>query len=206
MDESPAGEIIKEVARIIPVDGEIIQLRRDASENSARREPVGPLPEVARYHPFQVYVYSFPDSSCETANVYVATGTVLESESDIESIVPINGLADLHLVGFGDWVYLAVEFDEDGAVLDCTLTVGATWPSYPSLVSASGGGNFWYHPIAQLRSPKLEKLTTEIDPGEYPQLASAFIAQKTNTHLVVVRDCIDGELVWKLQPGQGGKD
>ncbi len=174
-------------------NGGVISLNQRAIRNPAADAGIAP---IQRYHPFQVY----PTGA---ASVQVATGTILTSEADITAIASITAKDNTFTVSDGDWIYIETTFDADGTITACEMKKAATWASYPSLTTA-GPGNTWIHPIANIRAPLSGKAA--IDPGEEPQIGAAFIAQKTNTHLVVVQDCLDGDLIWKLQPGEGGED
>lgn len=157
-------------------------------------------PETRRLHPFEVFIVGFTDADATTARVQVGTGTILKNQGDISSIATIANKDAVFEVSVGEWIWIAVEFAADGDVTSCSMESGASWANFPETYEITGETNSWIQPIAQLRPTLGDKI------GEHPLMAGAVISQKTNSHLVVVRGCMDGDLIYALKPGMGGDD
>lgn len=160
-------------------------------------------------HPFQIIDLGVPVNESAKRKVEVAWGTITPM-ADSEAEVAISGLDTAITLEEGHKIWIKVAFDPDGEVLSCSLDKGvptaAGWTGYPARYEYAGSStwNYWFHPIAEVRSAKTGKAsTTGNDPGEYSLIDDFVIAQLTNTHLVVQEMCDNGNKIFVLAPGPG---
>lgn len=167
---------------------------------------------VARrdYHPFQIIDLGMKQGTNDTRKVEVAWGTItpLSDSEDSAAITDLDTAIELQAT---HKIWIEASFGPDGDVLTCSIKHGvptsAGWTGYPTRYDYVGSStwNYWYHPIAEVRTAKTGKASTaDSDTGEYPVLGDDLvIAQLTNTHLVVVETCVDGDKIFALLPGPG---
>lgn len=159
-------------------------------------------------NPFQIIDLGAPKSGTKR-KVEVAWGTVTPLDNS-EGAVTIAGLDTSFDLEATHKVWIMAQFNASGAITSCVLKKGVPsangWTVYPSRYEFTGSSvwNEWYHPIAEVRSAKTGKTSTAgNDLGEHSLVGDLVIAQLTNTHLVVVETCVDGDKIFALLPGPG---
>lgn len=207
-DGEPVAEYI---ARQIPFPP--FQDTAPRATNEARlgdmAEPTDPrrwndAPIVQR-HPFEVYVAGQPSEGAWPV-LRCAWGTIGSFTNATEEIAITNRTADLTVIE-NDLIWLEVVFDVDGTITAAELKFGTPddygWDVYPVMFETVTGGNYWYHPIADIRPISTFEsgfLKVHTVSGTHYR-----IAQHERNHLRPVRMCnLAGDNYWMLQPGPGG--
>lgn len=162
-------------------------------------------PPIITRHPFEVYVVGIPGDG-EWPTLGCAWGTI-GFLTDATEAISITDLTTTWQAEPNHQIWLEVVFSDDGTITAATLKHGVPasngWTSYPIMFETVSGGNYWFHPIAHVRSftpPRSGFNHILTDTGTFYH-----IAQYERNHLRPVRMCnLAGDNFWMLTPGPGG--
>lgn len=164
-------------------------------------------PPVIRRHPWQVSVAG-QSAAGAWPTLRCAWGQVLKTDQAVQAI-EVSDRTTNWTAAAGQLIWIEVYITDDGDISSATLKHGTPasegWTAYPTCYEADSTGNYWYHPIAEIREA--------LDPWESGEVliyssggTDYVIAQLESNHLRTVRMCnMDGVPFWMLQPGPGGR-
>lgn len=166
-------------------------------------------PRVITRHPFEVYIVGQDAGGVLSVKcAWGSCGSMTDAETT-DAITNLDTAITLPstLPPTQPWlIWIEAKFEADGGFNSLTLKHGDPtangWGDYPNMsTEIGGGGNYWFHPIAQICPSRTDPPSSgEVVIGD----GNTIINQLTNTHLRSIAFCSAGSSSqWKLEPGSG---